>query len=161
MTMGSYNDSDKKQSSIPKWLSETPSPVWTSCLPYPSAQFVAENDNNETENIRELPYEHLPGFDLCKTETDRRQFKLAHQAIAWLESDNTSNKSSPEITCIDIDNLFKLFAWMYQDDGVLECCGGSFQTFKMPLNANLVGVCHGKTCLLECLCLLHTDLSIS
>ncbi len=136
MTMGSCNDGDKKQPSVPKWLSETPSPVWTSCLPYPSAQFVAENDSNETENIRELPYEHLQGFDMCKTETDRREFKLAHQAIAWLESD-TSNKSSPETTCIDIDNLFKLFAWMYQDDGALECHGDGFcHTFKMALNAS-------------------------
>ncbi len=102
----------------------------------PSAQFVAENDSNEAENIRELPYEHLQGFNMCKTETDRREFKLAHQAIAWLESD-TSNKSSPETVCIDIDNLFKLFAWMYQDDGDLEHHGGGYcQTFKTTLNAS-------------------------
>ncbi len=133
--MGSCSDGCRMQSSIPKWLSETPSPVWTTCLPYPIDQFVAENDSNETENIRELPCEYLPGFDMCKTETDRRQFKLAHQAIAWLES-GTSTKSSPATNCRDVDNLFKLFAWMYQDDSALECPGGSCQTFKMTLIAS-------------------------
>ncbi len=135
MTMDSCNDGCKIQSSIPKWLSETPSPVWTTCLPYPSDLFVPENDSNDTENIRELPCKHLPGFDMCKTETDRRQLKLAHEAIAWLES-GTSNMSLPATNCIEVDNIFKLFAWMYQDDGALECPGDSCQTFKMTLIAS-------------------------